>query len=90
MDSLSVYVKPESWPSGPFSLAQPLFTCVPRYFQYVRDQMAEHFTWGTDCFEFPLTPPRLVSLVRQAVPEHGIVCLDNGLYKVSACSSHYQ
>ncbi len=31
---------------------------------------------------FPLTPQRLVHDVRQAMPEDGIVCLDNGMYKI--------
>ncbi len=29
-----------------------------------------------------MTPPRLVALIRHAMPEDGVVCLDNGLYKV--------
>jgi acetolactate synthase-1/2/3 large subunit len=31
---------------------------------------------------YPLTPQRIVSDVRQAVPQDGIVCLDNGMYKI--------
>ena len=31
---------------------------------------------------YPLTPQRIVHDVRQAVPEDGIVCLDNGMYKI--------
>lgn len=31
---------------------------------------------------FPLKPLRIVSRVREAVPEDGIVCLDNGMYKI--------
>ncbi|WP_282295138.1 acetolactate synthase large subunit [Stenotrophomonas sp. PS02289] len=31
---------------------------------------------------FPVTPQRLVNDVRQAMPEDGIVCLDNGMYKI--------
>jgi len=31
---------------------------------------------------FPLTPQRLVHDVRQVIPEDGIVCLDNGMYKI--------
>ena len=30
---------------------------------------------------YPLTPQRLVHEVRQVMPEDGIVCLDNGMYK---------
>ncbi len=31
---------------------------------------------------YPLTPQRLVHDVRQVMPEDGIVCLDNGMYKI--------
>jgi acetolactate synthase-1/2/3 large subunit len=31
---------------------------------------------------FPLTPQQIVQEVRQVVPEDGIVCLDNGMYKI--------
>jgi acetolactate synthase I/II/III large subunit len=31
---------------------------------------------------FPLTPQRIVHDVRQVIPEDGIVCLDNGMYKI--------
>jgi acetolactate synthase-1/2/3 large subunit len=30
----------------------------------------------------PLTPQRIVHDVRQVIPENGIVCLDNGMYKI--------
>jgi acetolactate synthase-1/2/3 large subunit len=31
---------------------------------------------------FPIFPPYLVRAVREAVPEDGIICLDNGVYKI--------
>src|SRR6516165_478718 len=31
---------------------------------------------------YPLTPQRIVHDVRQLMPENGIVCLDNGMYKI--------
>src|SRR6202007_898618 len=31
---------------------------------------------------FPLTPQRIVHDVRQVMPDDGIVCLDNGMYKI--------
>ncbi len=31
---------------------------------------------------FPLFPPHLVEQVRAAMPEDGIICLDNGVYKI--------
>ena len=57
-------------------------TC--RYFAYISRQMAVHMTQGTDDCALPMAPPRLVALIRHAMPEDGIVCLDNGLYKVGA------
>lgn len=56
---------------------------VRRYFAYLSRQMALHMTQGTDDCTLPMAPPRLVALIRHAMPEDGIVCLDNGLYKVS-------
>jgi len=37
---------------------------------------------GSHDNRFPLQPPRLVSIVRDAVPEDGLISLDNGLYKI--------
>ncbi|WP_337925380.1 acetolactate synthase large subunit [Croceicoccus gelatinilyticus] len=31
---------------------------------------------------FPIFPPHLVQQVRAAMPENGIICLDNGIYKI--------
>ncbi|WP_219892884.1 acetolactate synthase large subunit [Aquisediminimonas profunda] len=31
---------------------------------------------------FPIYPPHLVSQVRSAMPDDGIICLDNGVYKI--------
>jgi acetolactate synthase-1/2/3 large subunit len=31
---------------------------------------------------FPIFPPHLVSQVREAMPHDGIICLDNGVYKI--------
>jgi acetolactate synthase I/II/III large subunit len=37
---------------------------------------------GAESDRFPVTPQRLVHDVRGVVPEHGIVCLDNGMFKI--------
>ncbi len=37
---------------------------------------------GADDERFPIHPPRLVADVRRAMPDDGIVCLDNGMYKI--------
>src|SRR3546814_10171141 len=31
---------------------------------------------------FPIFPPHLVQQVRDAMPRDGIICLDNGVYKI--------
>ena len=41
-------------------------------------QLAE----GKDDMRFPIYPQHLVSKVRDAMPEDGIICLDNGVYKI--------
>ena len=42
-------------------------------------------SWSTSPItpdRFPVTPQRLVHHVRQVIPSDGIVCLDNGMYKI--------
>ncbi|MEM0989936.1 MAG: acetolactate synthase large subunit [Pseudomonadota bacterium] len=37
---------------------------------------------GGDDPRFPIYPQRLVGEIRQAMPDDGIICLDNGVYKI--------
>jgi len=48
----------------------------------VRAALFEDLDSGRDITDFPIHPRRLVHVVRDAIPEDGIVSLDNGLYKV--------
>jgi acetolactate synthase-1/2/3 large subunit len=48
----------------------------------VKANFEESLKVGADDESFPLLPPRLVSIVREVVPEDGILSLDNGLYKI--------
>ncbi len=48
----------------------------------VGDIVEEHTTEKADDPSFPLVPQRLVADVRRAMPEDGIICLDNGMYKI--------
>ena len=41
-----------------------------------------HIDEGADDARFPVYPQRLVREVRRAMPDDGIVCLDNGIYKI--------
>ncbi|MFO1157921.1 MAG: acetolactate synthase large subunit [Reyranellaceae bacterium] len=48
----------------------------------LREQILRHVGERAEERRYPLTPQRLVHDVRQAMPEDGIVCLDNGMYKI--------
>ena len=48
----------------------------------VRAALFDDLESGRELNEFPIHPRRLVHAVRDALPEDGIVSLDNGLYKV--------
>ncbi len=48
----------------------------------VRQALFEDLDSGREINDFPIHPRRLVHAVRDAMPEDGIVSLDNGLYKV--------
>jgi acetolactate synthase-1/2/3 large subunit len=48
----------------------------------VQDLVFERTTDGRDDPRFPLAPQRLVADVRRVMPEDGILCLDNGMYKI--------
>ncbi|MGC1301811.1 MAG: acetolactate synthase large subunit [Caulobacteraceae bacterium] len=48
----------------------------------MRQQLLARVNHRCEAASFPLIPQRLVRDVRRAVPEDGIVCLDNGMYKI--------
>jgi len=48
----------------------------------VREAGRANEAQGTDDDRFPVYPQRLVSEVRKAMPDDGIICLDNGVYKI--------
>jgi acetolactate synthase-1/2/3 large subunit len=48
----------------------------------LREEILAHLTDRCTESRFPLTPQRIVHDVRQAVPDDGIVCLDNGMFKI--------
>lgn len=52
------------------------------YFQKVKKRIDQHVNELTDDDRFPLVPQRIVSTVRRIVPSDGILCLDNGMYKL--------
>jgi len=53
-----------------------------RTLEVLRERIQARVNAGADEARFPVTPQRLVRDVRAVVPEDGIVCLDNGMYKI--------
>ncbi len=52
------------------------------YFEKVKAWIDEGRELGGDDGSFPILPQRLVADVRRAMPDDGIICLDNGVYKI--------
>ncbi|HTK12404.1 MAG TPA: acetolactate synthase large subunit [Xanthobacteraceae bacterium] len=48
----------------------------------LRKNILAHINERAEADAFPVTPQRLVHDVRAVMPEDGIVCLDNGMYKI--------
>jgi acetolactate synthase I/II/III large subunit len=48
----------------------------------LRAEILARLAERADESRYPLTPQRIVHDVRQVMPEDGIVCLDNGMYKI--------
>lgn len=53
-----------------------------RFFLDVKAELDKHLLDGADDPRFPVYPQRLVQDVRRVMPRDGIVCLDNGVYKI--------
>jgi acetolactate synthase I/II/III large subunit len=51
-------------------------------FLTLRDDIRAHLGERAEDDRFPVIPQRLIHDVRKVVPEDGIVCLDNGMYKI--------
>ncbi len=52
------------------------------YFTKVRQHLDKHLDVGKDDPRWPIYPQRLVADTRKVMPKDGIVCLDNGMYKI--------
>ncbi|MGB0404212.1 MAG: acetolactate synthase large subunit [Salibacteraceae bacterium] len=52
------------------------------YYKRVKTEVDNHLHKYFEDTRFPLLPQRLVNVVRKALPEDGIVTLDNGVYKI--------
>jgi acetolactate synthase-1/2/3 large subunit len=66
-------------------LAEVLSRCETHdfaYFERIRSHILAHLAEGAEDPRFPIVPQRLVADVRRAIPEDGIIALDNGMYKI--------
>jgi acetolactate synthase-1/2/3 large subunit len=52
------------------------------YMLRVKEHHDKHLNEGADDPRFPIYPQRLVADIRKVMPDDGIVCLDNGVYKI--------
>jgi acetolactate synthase-1/2/3 large subunit len=52
------------------------------YFERVRARVLESIGEGADDPGYPVKPQRFVADVRKAMPDDGIIALDNGMYKI--------
>jgi acetolactate synthase I/II/III large subunit len=52
------------------------------YFKRICGELKKDLKLGADADRYPVIPQRLVADVRKAMPEDGIVALDNGIFKI--------
>jgi len=52
------------------------------YYRSVQEVVHRHTTEGMEDSRYPLAPQRIVADVRKVMPDDGIICLDNGMYKI--------
>ncbi len=52
------------------------------FYTRVRTELFNHLSLGASDDRFPIYPVRMVKEIRDVMPEDGIVCLDNGMYKL--------
>jgi len=71
--------------SSVIHLAQHIKDCSNwdlSYYGRIKDEVEEHLAKYSEDHRFPILPQRLVHLVREELPDDGIVTLDNGVYKI--------
>ncbi|GMT44538.1 MAG: acetolactate synthase [bacterium] len=52
------------------------------YYQRIKEDVENHLSKYSQDKRFPVLPQRLVHIVREELPDDGIVTLDNGVYKI--------
>eukprot|EP00249_Psilotum_nudum_P024196 c29119_g3_i1 orf=154-3498(+) len=53
-----------------------------RFMLQTKHEGESHMSKGMDDSRYPLVPQRIVADLRRAMPDDGVVCLDNGMYKI--------
>lgn len=52
------------------------------YYDRIKEEIRQHLSKYSQDNRFPVLPQRLVQIIREELPDDGIVTLDNGVYKV--------
>lgn len=52
------------------------------YFKSLKEKLDQDLNKKADIDKFPMIPQFIVKEIRDVMPEDGIICLDNGLYKI--------
>ncbi len=52
------------------------------YYQRIKEEVDSHLSKYSNDNRFPVLPQRLLNIIREELPEDGIVTLDNGVYKI--------
>jgi len=52
------------------------------YYEKIKDEVERHLTKYSEDNRFPVLPQRLVHIIREELPDDGILTLDNGVYKI--------
>lgn len=52
------------------------------YYERIKEEVESHLAKYSEDHRFPILPQRLVHLIREELPDDGIVTLDNGVYKI--------
>jgi len=68
--------------SGLAEIIGAVSVCDLTYYQPLKQKMDQHITSRSDEEQFPLLPQFIIKQVRRALPDDGVVSLDNGMYKI--------
>ena len=53
-----------------------------KVYSKIKEDLDQHLQFGADDPSFPVKPQRVVADIRKAMPDNGILTLDNGIYKL--------